>query len=130
MGTSNSLWGLTPPFAYGVYAAPVAALLQKYGVDAIAVKEMTLEELKQQIAVGRPVIAWVIGNCVGGVPTEYIDPQGNKTVVAAYEHVIIVIGYTSDRIRYFNTGKLYEVPYEVFLNSWGVLGNMAIKLGK
>jgi len=130
VGTSNSLWGQTPPFAYGVYAAPVAALLQKYGVDAIAVKGMTLEELKQQIAAGHPVIAWVIGNCVGGVPTEYVDQHGNKTVVAAYEHVIIVIGYTSDRIRYFSSGKLYETPYEVFLNSWGVLGNMAIKLGE
>jgi uncharacterized protein YvpB len=129
VGTSNSLWGQTPPYAYGVYAEPVATLLQKYGVNAVALKGMTLEELKLQISLGHPVIAWVIGNCVGGVPTEYIDFQGNKTIVAAYEHVIIVIGYTNNRIRYYSSGKMYETPYEVFLNSWAVLGNMAIVLG-
>jgi len=129
VGTSDSLWGQTPPYAYGVYAGPVASLLQKYGVNAIAVKGMTLEKLKQQISLGHPVIAWVIGNCVGGVPTEYVDAQGNKAIVAAYEHVIIVIGYTNDRIRYFSSGKMYETPYEVFLNSWEVLGNMAIVSG-
>jgi len=129
VGTSDSLWGQTPPFAYGVYAAPVAALLQKYGVKAVAVKGMTLEELKQQISLGHPVIAWVIGNCVGGMPAEYVDSQGNKTTVAAYEHVIIVVGYTNDRIRYFSSGKMYETPYEVFLNSWAVLGNMAVVSG-
>jgi uncharacterized protein YvpB len=129
VGTSDSLWGQTPPYAYGVHAGPVADLLQKYGVYAIAVKGMTLEELKRQIYLGHPVIAWVIGNCVGGVPTEYVDSKGNKTVVAAYEHVIIVIGYTTDRIRYYSAGKMYETPYEVFLNSWAVLGNMAIISG-
>lgn len=129
VGTSNSLWGQTPPFAYGVHPAPVAALLQEYGVNARAVKGMTLEELKKQISLGHPVIAWVIGNCEGGYPTEYIDQQGNKTIVAAYEHVIIVIGYTSDRIRYYSSGKMYETPTEVFLNSWAVLGNMAIVAG-
>jgi uncharacterized protein YvpB len=129
VGTSDSLWGQTPPFAYGVYAGPVADLLKKYGVHALAVKGMTMDDLKKQVSLGHPVIAWVIGNCVGGVPTEYVDPQGNKTIVAAYEHVIIVIGYTTDRIRYFSSGKMYETPYEVFLNSWGVLGNMAIISG-
>jgi len=129
VGTSDSLWGQTPPYAYGVHARPVADLLQKYGVYAIAVEGMTLDSLKWQISLGHPVIAWVIGNCVGGVPTEYVDSQGNKTTVAAYEHVIIVIGYTDNRIRYLSSGKMYETPYEVFLNSWAVLGNMAIISG-
>jgi uncharacterized protein YvpB len=126
VGTSNSLWGQVPPYAYGVHAAPVAALLHKYGVNALAVTGMTLDELKRQISLGHPVIAWVIGNCVYSKPTEYVDQLGNKTIVAAYEHVIIVIGYTAERIRYYSSGKLYETPYEVFQKSWAVLGNMAI----
>ncbi len=129
VGTSDSLWGQTPPYAYGVYADPVADLLKKYGLNAKAIKGMTFDELKRQISLGHPVIAWVIGNCVYSEPTEYIDSQGNKTIVAAYEHVIIVIGYMTDRVRYFSSGKLYETPDEVFLNSWGVLGNMAIVSG-
>ena len=130
VGTSNSLWGQTPPYAYGVHAGPVADLLQKFGVNAIAVKGMTLDDLKKQISLGHPVIAWVIGNCVGGYPTEYVDSQGNKSIVAAYEHVILVIGYTDSRIRYYSSGKMYETPTEVFMNSWAVLGYMAVISGE
>lgn len=130
VGTSDSFWGQTPPYAYGVHAGPVADLLQKYGVYAVAVKGMTLDKLKQQISLGHPVIAWVIGNCVGGIPTEYVDSNGNTSIVAAYEHVIIVIGYTDSRIRYYSSEKMYETPTEVFLNSWAVLGNMAIISGE
>ena len=130
VGSVEGPWGQVPPFAYGVHAAPVAALLREYGLNALAVKEMRLEELKRQIAMDRPVIAWVIGNVVGGVPYRYTDSQGNTTVVAAYEHTIIVFGYDPETIRYNNNGKVYDVPNDIFLNSWGVLGNMAIVMGE
>jgi uncharacterized protein YvpB len=119
-------WGQTPPYSYGVYAEPVAALLRQYGLQALAVKEYSVAEIRQQVANGKPVIAWVIGNCVGGIPSEYTDSQGNTVVVAAYEHVIIITGYNEGHLRYVNNGKYYEVPDEVFENSWGVLDNMAI----
>lgn len=121
-------WGQTPPYSYGVHAAPVAELLRQYGLNALAVKGYTVEEIRQQIAQGKPVIAWVIGNCVGGVPAEYTDSQGNTVIVAAYEHVIIITGYNESHIRYLNNAKYYDVPVEVFENSWSVLGNMAIIL--
>jgi uncharacterized protein YvpB len=126
VGSVEGPWGQVPPYAYGVHAAPVAKLLQKYGVNAIGVKEFTTEELKRLISEDKPVIAWVIGNCVGGVPYEYTDEHGEKVIVAAYEHVIIVTGYNQDSIRYINNGKFYEVPTEVFENSWSVLGNMVL----
>ncbi|NPV85201.1 MAG: hypothetical protein HPY45_04235 [Anaerolineae bacterium] len=119
-------WGQTPPYSYGVHAAPVAATLREYGLNALGLKGMTLQDLKRQIASDQPVIAWVIGNCVGGIPYEYTDSVGDKVVVAAYEHVVIVIGYDAEKIRYLNNGQMYEVPVEVFMNSWGVLGNMAV----
>ena len=130
VGSVEGPWGQVPPYAYGVHAPPVADLLQSYGVNAVAVKEMHLDELKRQLAMDHPVIAWVIGNVVGGVPYRYTDSQGNTTVVAAYEHTIIVIGYNPDAIRYNNNGHVYEIPTDVFLNSWGVLGNMAIVMGE
>ncbi len=126
VGDANGPWGQVPPYAYGVHAAPVAALLQKYGVDAEGGKGYTLEQIKEKIAAGHPVIVWVIGNMVGGVPAEYTDSKGNTTIVAAYEHVAILTGYDSDSVRYVNNGNVFEVPNEVFLNSWGVLGNMAV----
>ncbi|MHB8807354.1 MAG: C39 family peptidase [Anaerolineaceae bacterium] len=129
VGSVEGPWGQVPPYAYGVHAEPVAKVLrEKYGMNALGVKGFTLEQLKAEIAANRPVIAWVIGNCVGGVPYEYTDSQGNITTVAAYEHVVIITGYTNETIRYMNNGKFYDIPNEYFLNSWGVLGNMAVYL--
>ncbi len=126
VGDAKGPWGQVPPYAYGVHAEPVAALLREYGLPAVAGKGLTLDQIREKLAQSKPVIAWVIGNMTGGVPAEYTDKQGNKTIVAAYEHVVILTGYDQDSVRYMNNGKFYEVPNEVFLNSWGVLGNMAV----
>jgi len=126
VGDANGPWGQVPPYAYGVHAAPVAALLQKYGVDVEGGKGYTLEQMKEKLAAGHPVIVWVIGNMEGGVPAEYTDSAGNKTIVAAFEHVVILTGYDQNSVRYVNNGRFFQAPNEVFLNSWGVLGNMAV----
>ncbi len=126
VGDVNAPWGQVPPYGYGVYAGPVADLLNKYGIAATAYKGYPLEQIKAKIAQDKPVIAWVIGNVVGGVPSVYIDSKGNKVIVAAYEHVVIVTGYSETAIRYMTNGKFFETPTGVFLNSWGVLGNMVI----
>ncbi|MEN6524654.1 MAG: C39 family peptidase [Anaerolineaceae bacterium] len=126
VGLVTGPWGQVPPYAYGVHADPVAALLRKYGLPAISGKGYTLDQVREKLAQSKPIIAWVIGNMVGGIPSEYVDKQGNVTIVAAYEHVVILTGYDQDSIRYMNNGRFYEVPNEVFLNSWGVLGNMAV----
>jgi uncharacterized protein YvpB len=119
-------WGQIPPDAYGVHAPPVAELLRKYGLPAVAVKGMTLEDVKAELAEGDPVIAWVIGNMVYSYPLKYVDQAGNSVTVARYEHVVILIGYDETTITYMNNGFFYSVPTEVFLTSWGVLGNMAV----
>ena len=127
VGDVHDPWGQVPPYSYGVHAAPVATLLkEEYGLSARAVKNLSLENLKKEIASGQPVIAWVIGNMVGGIPSEFVDKEGNKVVVAAYEHTVIVTGYGKDHIRYLNNGNFFQVPMDTFLNSWGVLGNMVI----
>lgn len=126
VGDVNAPWGQVPPYGYGVYAGPVADLLNAYGIPAKAYKGYTLEQIKAKIAQDKPVIAWVIGNVVGGVSSIYTDSQGNQVVVAAYEHVVIVTGYNQRHLRYMTNGKFYDTPIEVFLNSWGVLGNMVL----
>lgn len=126
VGSVDSPWGQVPPYGYGVHAGPVADLLNAYDIPAKAYKGYTIDQIKLKIAQDKPVIAWVIGNVVGGVPYEYKDKLGNKVLVAAYEHVVIVTGYNATHIRYMNNGKFYDTPEDVFLNSWGVLGNMVI----
>ncbi len=119
-------WGQIPPDAYGVHAAPIAELLREYGLPAHAVTGMTLEDLKAELAEGDPIIAWVIGNMVYSSPVKIYDQEGNAVVVAPYEHVVILIGYDETNITYMNNGNFFTVPIDVFLTSWGVLGNMAV----
>ena len=129
VGSVDGPWGQVPPYAYGVHAAPVAKVLREdYDMPAVAEKQFSLERLKKEIAADRPVIAWVIGNIVWGEPYEYIDSKGNPVTVAAYEHVVIITGYTEDTIRYMNNGKYYDVQTKYFLRSWEVLGNMVVYL--
>jgi uncharacterized protein YvpB len=126
VGDVNSPWGQVPPYGYGVHAGPVADLLNAYGIPAKAYKNYTLDQVMAKVAADKPVIAWVIGNVVGGVPYEYTDKEGRKVTVAAYEHVVIVTGYNDKKLRYMTNGKFFETPKEVFLKSWGVLGNMVV----
>ena len=119
-------WWQIPPDAYGVHAPPIAELLREYGLPARAVQGMTIEEVKAELAENNPIIAWVIGNMVYSEPVVYVDQAGNSVVVAPHEHVVILVGYDETSITYMNNGKFYAVPTDVFLTSWGVLGNMAV----
>ena len=126
VGDVNGVWGELPPHGYGVYAGPVARLLTAYGLPAKAYKGYTLDQLKAKVAQGIPVIAWVVGSVDRGSPRFYIDSEGRRVTVAAYEHVVIVIGYSDLRIRYMSEGVTHYAATETFLQSWRVLGNMVV----
>lgn len=119
-------WGQIPPYAYGVHAGPIADALIEMGLPAKAVKNYSLEEVKQKLSENKPIIVWVIGNMVYSEPVEFIDSQGRSVIVAPYEHVVILTGYNQTHMRYMNNGRFIDTPIDVFLNSWGVLGNMAV----
>lgn len=123
---TTDAWGQIPPYAYGVHAEPIAQVLRDYGLPALAVRDYSLDEIKQKLSEDKPVIVWVIGNMVYSDPVEYVDKDGRVAIVAPYEHVVILTGYNETQIRYMNNGKFYDTPAEVFLTSWGVLGNMAV----
>lgn len=126
VGDVNGVWGKTPPDSYGVHAAPVAALLRSYGLNAEARKGMTLDELKQEIAAGRPVIVWMVGHVEKGPASTYTTNDGQIVTVAAHEHTMIAIGYTRETIVVLDGAIIYGRANAHFLDSWGPLGNMAI----
>jgi uncharacterized protein YvpB len=129
VGDSMGVWGNIPPRAYGVHAEPVAALLQDYGLPAEARRNMTLAELKAEIADGRPVITWVVGHVTSGTPQVYTSRAGRQVTVAAREHTVIVTGYTPEVIFVLDGGWVYARATQHFINSWGALGNMAVVYG-
>jgi uncharacterized protein YvpB len=122
VGSVEGSWGQIPPDPYGVHSQPVAQRLREYGLNAMAVQGMTLDELQAQIAGGRPVIVWVVGHIARGTPVPYTSSDGESTTVAKFEHTVIVIGYNEDRVTVLDGASVYSRYKGEFLKSWGVLG--------
>ena len=128
VGNPNDPWGNIPPASYGVHAQPVAYLLQEFGVNAQAQRDLSWDDLRAEIAAGRPVIVWVIGQMWKGTSIQYTPADGKKTTVAPYEHTMILVGYSPKSVRVVDayTGQTQTYPLRTFLNSWKVLDHMAI----
>jgi len=126
VGSVYGTWGQIPPNPYGVHAEPVARLLTKYGLEARAHRPLSWDQLRAEIAAGRPVITWIVGSVVNGIPEYYLPPDDELTIVARYEHTVIVTGYSSDSVTYLNGANSHTKSKEEFLQSWSALGNMAI----
>lgn len=126
VGSVYGSWGQIPPAPYGVHAKPVAHRLREFGLNAKAVRGMTLTELKNEIASGQPVIVWVIGHVARGTPVTYTASDGHRTTVAKFEHTVIVTGYDRNKFFFLDGSKVYYRYKKDFLKSWGVLWNMAV----
>lgn len=126
VGDVYGTWGQIPPNPYGVHAEPVAALLRDYGLSAYAHRPLRWEQLKAEIAEGYPVFVWITGNVENGIPVYYTPSDGLHTIVARYEHTVIVTGYTNTSVYYLNGATIYTKTINQFLDSWSALGNMAI----
>jgi len=126
VGDVKGRWGQVPPAPYGVHAGPVARLLTDYGLRATPHRYMKWELLQAEIAAGRPVIVWVAGHVTEGEAQVYTASDGRKTVVAPFEHTVIVVGYTATTVTVVDGANEREHSLEQFLASWGVLRNMAV----
>ena len=56
----------------------------------------------------------------------YTAGNGNTTIVAHYEHTVMVIGYNSNNVTILDNGNTYTRSIQQFLSSWSALDNMAI----
>lgn len=132
VGNPSDQLGQIPPASYGVHAEPVASLLREFGLGAQAHKNADWSLLQAEIAKGRPVIVWVIGQMWKGVPVRYSSLDGEKSVVARYEHTMILVGYTPKKVNAIDpaTGSEHVFALQDFLTSWKILGNMAITASK
>jgi uncharacterized protein YvpB len=122
--------GQLPPASYGVHAAPVATLLREYGLTADARLGFTWDEIRAEVAAGRPVMAWVIANLDIATPEMYTAQDGTTTIVARYEHTVLVTGYDPQSVTVVDGDLVYQRSVERFLGSFAVLGNMAITVGQ
>lgn len=126
VGDPYDVWGQIPPNSYGVHAEPVTNLLRDYGLDAYTHKPLGWDGLRAEIASGNPVIVWIVGSVFNGIPYYYSTNDGPLTIVAPFEHTVIVTGYTRDTVTYLSGSMFYTRSVEQFLDSWSVMGEMAI----
>lgn len=128
VGDPNDPWGNIPPASYGVHAQPVAALLRQFGLEAQARQNMSWDALRREIAAGKPVIVWVIGQMWPGAPLKVTASDGEEVTVARYEHSVILTGYTSKTVTVVDAYSGQRLTYSktVFLKSWDTLGRMAV----
>ncbi len=120
--------GKTPPESYGVHAPPVAKLLRYYGLNAESAKFLTWEDIQREIVSGHPVMVWVVNNPLGE-PISYTSLNGNTTVVARFEHTVLITGYHSDYVYLQDGSYYYATTVNRFLKSWSILQFMALRIG-
>jgi uncharacterized protein YvpB len=126
VGNVNDPGGMIPPNSYGVHAGPISARLRSYGVNAMEKFGVSMDELKNEIASGRPVVIWIIFGTVPGPSMTYVSQAGRSVLVAPNEHAAILIGYDSNGVTILDNETRYWRSWDTFQQSFGALGNMAV----
>ncbi len=126
VGSINGAMGQLPPTDYGIHAKPIAKLLREYGVNAKAVRGWDLDKIRNEIASGRPVIAWIVNMPFEIEPQEYTASNGNTTRVARFEHTWIITGYNMNVFTVVDSQWTYNVKISTFQQRWDALGNQAV----
>lgn len=126
VGDVYGIWGSTPPGAYGAHASPVAITLRRYHVPVLDVYRYSLANLKRQLIHGYPVMVWVTGHVKNGRAIPWHSSDGYITYVAPFEHTVLVVGYDEAGVTILDNLEIYHRSYSEFMDSWSVLGYMAI----
>jgi hypothetical protein len=111
----------------------VAALLRAYGVNAQARRNMSWNQLKTEVAAGRPVIVWIKGNLEPGAGMPYTSSDGYQSPVTPFERTALFVGYDQtvnpSTVNLIINGVPQVYPLSDFLSSWNIFNNMAITKG-
>jgi len=120
--------GTMPPDGYGVYVGPIAANLRSFGLDARAYHEWSIEDLKAELAAGRPAILWATYEMqLPGVET-WTSSDGATSVVVKWQHTFIAVGYDEGGVYLVDAydGVTKHFSYAAFAPAWDQLGRMAV----
>jgi uncharacterized protein YvpB len=113
---------------YGVYAAPIMAVLNASGLQASPVTG-GLDGIRDAIARGNPVIAWVTYRLLPSTPVlETIG--GQQVTLVPNQHVVVVTGYDSGGFWANDPWEGIERYYSAddLARSMGYFGDMALEV--
>ena len=114
---------------YGVYHAPIAALMNRYLPGrALDLSGGSFDSVLDQVAAGKPVVVWTtvqfapVNNWVS-----WNSPSG-KVVATFSEHAAVLIGYDAQTVTLADPfdGQVDRVNRARFLASWEQMGRQAV----
>lgn len=115
---------------YGTYAEPIRQVLSGMGLAASHL-EGGIDEIKEHIRAGRPVIAWVTYRMHVQTPRQVTLSNGTTVTMVPYQHAVLVVGYNANGLwihdPHDGTRTWYGDPD--FGRSFAYLGNMALVVG-
>ncbi len=117
--------------SYGVYNEPIRETAEVFRSGAISVTGATIDDIKEIIASGNPVIAWFTSNLEVGVEyrRSWLDYETGELVQwLSYEHAVVVYGI-SDELVYYNdpqTGSGRSLDIETFTEMFQLFGSRIV----
>jgi uncharacterized protein YvpB len=126
VGDINGPMGQLPPDGYGIYAKPLAKHLRDFGLEAKSVSGWTLDQIRAEIAAGRPVIVWIVNLPFDIDAQMYTASNGNTVPVARFQHTWIVTGYNMGTFTVIDSVWTYNVKVSTLQERWEVLGSQAV----
>jgi uncharacterized protein YvpB len=120
--------GSMPPYGYGVYAGPIAANLRSFGFDARAHRYWNLNDLKAEIAAGRPVIIWSTYDMKLPGVQEWTSSDGETCPIVQWQHTFVTVGYDEDGVYLIDAydAGTKEFSYKAFDAAWAQLERLAV----
>lgn len=118
--------------SYGVFNEPIRETAEEFKTGAIAKTGATLDDIKEIITSGNPVIAWYTTNIEAGIEyrQEWLDYDTGETVTwPAYEHAVVIYGFDElSNIMYRDpsTGSSAAVGWDTFKEAFEELGGMIV----
>lgn len=116
------------PNGYGVHAEPVARGLRALGLEATTHYGQDADWVRERLAAGQPVMVWAVAGMRKGEVESWTTLDGRTAQGVRFEHTFLVIGYDADRVYVSDPwdGKTHAYDWERFMESWNVLGRMAL----
>jgi uncharacterized protein YvpB len=113
---------------YGIYAEPIALYLANRGFNTKLLSR-GVEELKAELAKGRPVVVWIPAGLSWGNPYS-TDYKNLKFKLMPLEHAVTLYGYDEGGVYVADPGygTYNYYGWDGFIRSWKHLDSMAMSV--
>ena len=116
---------------YGVYAEPMAQILNKHSLKAEVFYGLSLQALKDALKQNKLVISWITYQVAVRTPVVR-DIRGEKVVLVPYEHAVVVKGFDARGVLVNDPGTGGSAFYlnQDFARATGYFDGMAVLVSR